>query len=146
MKKLAITIILLASVSLTAFGQFYQLSTNLTQTNLVAASSTQTSTLTNTLDVRRFRTIGIAAIWSGSTTATNQVTWTFLGSPDGTNWEVYPRWSLVATNYGTNRVTAATNVSVLDAGYVKPYQVINSSSAILTNVSVFGQVKEYPRN
>lgn len=139
-------ILFLFALTLPTAAQFYQLSTNLFLTNAVGASLTLTRTVTNTLDVRRYATISIVAKWSGSTTDTNQVTWTFQGSPDGTNWELYPRWALVTTNYGTNMMTAATNVSVRDAGYLRPHQVINGSTAQLTNVTVYGQIKEFPRN
>lgn len=142
------TLILLLTVcaGLSANAQFHILSTNLYQTNTIAASATLTSAVTNYLDVTRYRTIGIVAIWSGSNTNTNSVTWTFQGSPNGSNWTTYPRWALVATNYGTNRVTASTNISVLDAGYIRPWQIINDCTNSLTNVVVYGEIKDFPRN
>jgi len=150
MKRIDFTFRLIATLfavaCLPAGAQFYQLSTNLAQTNYVAASSTQTSTVTNTLDVRRYRTIAVAAAWSGSTTATGAVTLSYQGSLDGTNWDVSPRWYLVGTNLGTNRVLATTNLAVLDASYLRPCQVVNGSSANLTNLSVLVLLKDSPRN
>lgn len=139
----------IAALALSATGlqaQFFGLSTNLFQTNTVAASITLTSTVTNSLDVRRYSTVGIVAVWSGSNTNTNSVSWSFQSSPDGTNWETATRYTLAGTSYGTNRVTIATNVDVRDVGWLRPWQVINSCTNSLTNVVVYGLTKEFPRN
>ena len=143
MKKTLIAI--LACLTLSASAQFYNLRTNLFLTNTVAASATLTMAGTNYLDATRLNTIGIVAIWNGSNTNTNSVTWTFRASPDGTNWEVLPRFSLTGTSYGTNRSVAETNVSVATVGYLQAFQVVNANTNSLTNVTVYGLVKDFPR-
>jgi len=142
--KTAIAILFAACLS--AGAQFYQLSTNLTATNAIAPSATLTYLGTNYVDVTRYKTVSIAARWSGSNTNTNTATFLFLAGATATNWETLPRFALVATSYGTNTSEAATNIAVLDVGFIKPFQIVNACTNDLTNAVQWLQTKDFTRN
>lgn len=137
---------LILCTGLTASAQFYQLKTNLTQTNVIAASATLTYAGTNYLDVTRWRSIGIVHGFDGSNTNTNTVTYSYRVGATSTNWETLPVLTLAVTSYGTNHSEFTTNIPVMGFGFIKPYQIVNACTNSLTNAFQWGQLKEFPRN
>jgi hypothetical protein len=142
--KNIIAILLLAALN--AVAQSYTLSTNLTSTNTVYSGQTLTYLGTNQFDVTRYRQLFIAATGSGTNISTNTISFLFLAGPDGTNWEAAPRYCLTLTANGTNPFTIITNLDCTGVGYLKPYQIINSTTNAVTNIWIYGGTKTYPRN
>ena len=151
MKLQLIVSSLLMLVTARAGAQAYPSSTNFNfDAATIVANSTNNWTTntfgTNTLEVFRYRNVTIAAGGRGTGPSTNTGTLTFLASPDGTNWGIYPRYALTFTTAGTNAWTCATNIDVSEAGWLRPYQVLCSATDDQTNAWCRPYMKSYPRN
>ena len=138
--------LLLTALSAAAADYTYSSTNTLQATNTITASTTNTYAGTNKFDATRYRAGELTVGFTGAGTASNNLVLTFVGGPDGTNWDYGQLLAFSIPAQGTNAAFWRTNLDLKTVGYLKAYQVINTNANDLTNVAVNVWTKNVPRN
>jgi hypothetical protein len=121
----------LADVSLLSFGI----------TNRFINNATVTANMGNVVKVDGQDNAGLMLKMAGDQAGTGVITITFARSPDNSNWETTPRFTMTAAVNGVTPVVAYTNLNTATigaAGYLKVISMANAdASAICTNCSLY---------
>jgi hypothetical protein len=145
MKKLFLFILAtLALVATTANAQVYTVNT-LSVTNTVGSGATITPNVAIP-NAGRYDQLSLVATFNTTASNTSGVNFTIQRSLDGTTWETPAYQTLTVTANGTNLVTGILDFTYGAAGYLRLNTIVNSNSAVLSNIIIKTATKPRPYN
>lgn len=128
--KLTCLLSLLALPALAQLGSTFKW----TRTAVLAASGTITTNVT--VGCSGYKTAGVLCRFNLDGAGTEDITFTFQRSVDGSVFETTPKVTYAPAANGTTIVTGYTDITLGGASHLRLLSILNASSANLSNISV----------
>lgn len=108
-------------------------------TNVVPATTTNTSPGTAIIDATRVKDVSVQWVLRLTGAGTTAIPFVVQRSVDGANWAT--AFSISLTPSGTNYVTTTTNINAQAFPYFRVYSIQNDNASAITNLAVTYGVK-----
>jgi len=115
-------------------AQQYTLTTLLSATNTVAASTSSNYTASATLT--KHDNVALLLSFTHAGAGTDACTFTFDRSLDGSTWETTGNWVVSVAANGNTQVNVVTNLSLGAVGYLRIRTIDNGVAEDMTNIVV----------